>query len=63
MASERDSPTEICVDCGNRYGRPRSGVATFYPGVCGWCGASKLVTEPRDYCYPPAPKGRPHAPR
>lgn len=50
-----DYPSEICVDCGNRYGRPRFGVATFYPGTCGWCGGDKIVTEPRDYCYPPKP--------
>ena len=51
-------PTEICHDCGVRFGRPRSGVATFYPGTCGWCGEDKIVTESRDYCHPPAPKDR-----
>jgi hypothetical protein len=53
MTSEaRDYPSEICVPCGNRYGKPRSGVATFYVGTCGWCGMETIVTEPRDYCYP-----------
>lgn len=51
-----DYPAKICPPCGRKHGKPRGSCATFYPGTCGWCGADTIVTEPRDYGYPPAPK-------
>lgn len=48
-------PNTICFDCGVKYGKPKGYAATFHIGICGWCGETKSVTEPRDYGYPPAP--------
>lgn len=53
-----DYPDSICHDCGSPHLRPGQGrVSSWSPGICGWCGEEKPVTEPRDYRYPPAPKG------
>jgi hypothetical protein len=50
-------PSGICSPCGQKHGRVIEGhVATFYPGKCEWCGQETIVTEPRDYGYPQAPK-------
>lgn len=52
----KDYPRTICCDCGEKHGRwPKGHVATFYKGVCGWCGETKTVTEPRDHRFPPWP--------
>lgn len=52
------SPSAICTPCGRKHGRAKEGhVASFYPGICDWCGMKTIVTEPRDYGYPSAPKG------
>lgn len=41
-------PSEICSDCGRKYGRVKQfHCATFYLGTCGWCGQEAIVTEPR----------------
>jgi hypothetical protein len=42
-------PGVICTHCGNKYGHKQCGVATWYPGICGVCGADTYVTEPRDF--------------
>ena len=42
----------ICIDCGNKYGKPRFTVSTFHTGICDWCKQQKAVTEDRDYGYP-----------
>lgn len=48
-------PSWICYECaysnGGRF--PENHVATFHEGKCGWCGRNKVVTEPRDYGFPP----------
>lgn len=56
-------PAWICADCGTKYGRAKEGhLATFHFGnpsdpldVCGWCGKSRGITQPRDYGRPPFP--------
>lgn len=47
-------PSEICTPCGQKHGAARrpNHIATYYPGVCGWCGEATIVTEPRDWGYP-----------
>ena len=42
-------PSWVCGDCGDRYGRRSSGVATWHPDTCGICGEEAIVTEPRDF--------------
>ena len=42
-------PQWICHDCGTKYGRKPCGVATWHIGVCGVCGKTTAVTEPRDF--------------
>lgn len=42
----------ICIDCGNKYGKPRGNPSTYHNGICEWCGKEKAVTEHRDYGYP-----------
>lgn len=50
-------PAWICSDCGNKHGRmPYGHAATWHRDVCGWCGEMRSCTEPRDFCYPPAPE-------
>ena len=50
-------PAWICHDCAMAHG----GVITLghcctcHEDVCGWCGETKTVAEPRDYKYPKAP--------
>ena len=49
-------PTWICADCGKEHGRwPEGHCASWHTDRCGWCGKIASVTEPRDFCYPPAP--------
>ena len=51
--SDREYPDWICYDCGSKHGRTSEGhLATWHIGDCGWCGANKAVTQPRDYGYP-----------
>lgn len=45
----------ICVECGNKYGKPKFSVATWYQGHCDYCNKDIVVTESRDYCYPRKP--------
>lgn len=42
-------PAVVCGPCGEKYGNRPVGVATWYPGTCGVCGAITHVTEPRDF--------------
>jgi hypothetical protein len=42
-------PSWICGDCGTKYGRKPCGIACWHMGVCGVCGKTTAVTEPRDY--------------
>lgn len=49
MKKHRPYPVSICGSCGVKHGRREAGIATFYAGVCGVCGKSCVVTEPRDY--------------
>ena len=46
---KQDYPTWICGDCGTKYGRKPCGIATWDMGVCGVCGKTTAVTEPRDF--------------
>ena len=39
----------VCWDCGVKYGRVQPRVATWHLGVCGVCGRTVAVTEPRDF--------------
>lgn len=56
ISNARYYPSEICIACGNKYGRcPEGHVATFHTGKCGWCGETKPVTEPRDFLFPKWP--------
>ena len=55
-ATDTNYPAWICRDCGERHGRmPAGHISTWHRGTCGWCGAVKDVTEPRDYGYPERP--------
>lgn len=42
-------PIWICSECGDKYGRRECGIATWHIDVCGVCGKTKEVTEPRDF--------------
>jgi hypothetical protein len=46
-----EDPVWICLECGNRYGRRSSGVATWHEDMCDICGKIAAVTEPRDFGY------------
>lgn len=46
-------PSWICHDCGIKYGSARFEISCHHMGKCGWCKKYKVVTEPRDYNYPP----------
>lgn len=49
-------PSEICFDCGNKYGTPKGNYAIgVWRGKCGWCGKEGTATSPRDYRYPEYP--------
>ena len=41
----------VCLDCGNKYGNRKVGIATWHMGVCDVCGKKAGVTEPRDFGY------------
>lgn len=47
-------PSLICGPCARKNGGhwPDGHLASIGPGVCGWCCKNKIVTEPRDWCYP-----------
>lgn len=47
----REYPAWACFPCGNKYGRgmPEGHVCTIHTGVCGICGDTRAVTEPRDF--------------
>ena len=47
----RDYPVWVCFPCGNKYGRgmPEDHVCTIHVGICGICGDTHAVTEPRDF--------------
>lgn len=44
-------PQWVCISCGNKYGNgmPKDHVCTMHEGVCGICGETRGVTEPRDF--------------
>lgn len=46
-----DYPAWVCLPCGNKWGRRvgGGGVCTVHQGVCGVCGETRAVTEPRDF--------------
>lgn len=48
-ASHDYYPDWVCSHCGAKYGRRRCGLATWSVGVCGICGTTASVTEPRDF--------------
>lgn len=53
MESERYYPSEICLSCGNKHGKPRhEHVIGMWAGKCGWCGTEGSVCAPRDFRYP-----------
>lgn len=41
----------VCNDCGEKYGRHKAGIATFYEHICDICHKKKVCTEIRDYGY------------
>lgn len=46
-------PTWVCSDCGLKASQGKAfTVSTFHNGVCGVCGQTKAVTQPRDFFYP-----------
>jgi hypothetical protein len=49
MTEDRPYPSTICRTCGINHGRRHTGIATWYPGICGVCGSITHVTEPRDF--------------
>ena len=50
---DRHYPAEICLECGNKHGKPRhSHDIGVWQGRCGWCGKEGTVTHPRDFRYP-----------
>jgi hypothetical protein len=54
MTTHRYYPSEICIECGNKHGKPQHEHAVgMWQGVCGWCGTHGTVCAPRDYRYPP----------
>ena len=43
-------PSQICLACGERWGRRAVGFATWNTGDCNVCNSKGLpVTEPRDF--------------
>lgn len=51
--TERYYPSEICLQCGNKHGRPRHSQAFgMWTGKCGWCGNEGPVCAPRDFLFP-----------
>lgn len=42
-------PTWVCFECGEKYGRHAPGICTVHEDVCGICGKTVPVTEPRDF--------------
>ena len=48
--------TEICSDCGKKYGNYSVGVSSIWMGVCDYCKQEKPVTEIRDWGHPKLPK-------
>lgn len=56
MSKLKPYPTWVCIECGANAAieqhLPVMKVSTFHEGICGICGKTKAVTEPRDYGYP-----------
>ena len=46
-----DYPAWVCLPCWNKHGRgyTEGHVCTVHTGVCGICGQTRAVTEPRDF--------------
>lgn len=42
-------PSWVCHACGDKFGRKKSGIATWHLGKCDVCGNADNVTEPRDF--------------
>lgn len=42
-------PEFVCFECGVKYGRHQARICTVHEGVCGVCGKTASVTEPRDF--------------
>jgi len=57
-SQSKDYPEWVCIDCGTKASKAMGNlilsfsVSTFHEGVCGVCGKTKAVTEPRDFFYP-----------
>jgi hypothetical protein len=57
-------PNWICYECGNRIAKHPlpNRLSCFHNGsgkdgdVCGWCGGTGSLTQPRDYGYPQYPE-------
>lgn len=49
----------ICTPCAEDNGGrwPAGHEATFHQDICVWCGFTREVTEPRDWCWPDYKKG------
>ncbi len=51
--TNRFYPSEICIECGNKHGRPPTARAIgMWVGKCAWCGKEGPVTAPRDFRFP-----------
>jgi len=54
----KDYPAWVCIECGLKASQamgkvpPAFSVSTSHEGVCGVCGKTKAVIDPRDYFYP-----------
>jgi hypothetical protein len=52
----KEYPSEICCDCGNKYGKARHSYGFWqHEGTCGWCGEERGVVNPRNYGSPKFP--------
>ena len=48
-SKKKDYPQWVCGDCGSRYGNKPCGISTWHNDICGVCGNTRPVTEPRDF--------------
>lgn len=45
----QEYPIWVCDDCGRKHGHKEPRRATWHEDLCGVCGETKMVTEPRDF--------------
>lgn len=54
-----DYPKTICKECAESLGyQNKKSVSCYSYDVCGWCKEIKVITEPRDYGWPPYSKNK-----